>query len=317
MKKTIFPLLLLALFFLLLLFPKEVKTGGLDGLFLWYYSVVPILLPFLILSNIMIATDSLSLFLRPLSFLQKRFPGLHPILFYPVFLGLFCGFPMGAKTVADLMHSGKINLKQADLLLPFVNQASPMFLAGFVGIHILKEELSFTKILFYLYLPPLLLLFFRLLLESFFSFFSSQKTSLPFHKKNPNQLTFTQKENSMPLNMEHTIWNSFHIIVVIGIYMMLFSIAVRLCFKLLPKNSLVTFSLCLLEFSTGLNYLSGIPFTDPSVKTGLVLALTSFGGFCTAAQTASLIKDTHISMKSYLFWKLIGALGVFLLYSSS
>ena len=67
MKKMATGFLLLLLFSLLLLFPEEVKTGAQSGLFLWYNSVVPILLPFLILSGVIIGTDSLSLFLQPLS----------------------------------------------------------------------------------------------------------------------------------------------------------------------------------------------------------------------------------------------------------
>ena len=335
MKKTLTGLMLLTLFFLLLLYPEEVKSAALDGLFLWYNSVVPILLPFLILSNLIIGTDSLSVFLHPLSSIQKYHSGFPSALFYPIFLGLFCGFPMGAKISADLIHSHAITPKQGSLLLPVVNQASPMFLAGFVGVHILKNTLSFPKMLFYLYLPPFLFLLIRMILQpskfrasTDFGSLSAQipdspKGSFRDCKQSPRSHasmdfgSLSAQKNSMSPNLEHTIWNSFHVIVTIGIYMMLFTIASRLCMKLLPQNQHLSILLCSLEFSTGLNQLAALNLASSIVKTGLILALTSFGGFCTAAQTSALIKDTGISMKAYLFWKFLIASGVFLLYSSS
>ena len=307
MKKIITGFSLLFFMFLLLLFPEQVKAGSLDGLFLWYNSVVPILLPFLILSNIIIATDSLSPFLNPLFSIQKKHKRFQPLLLYPVFLGLFCGFPMGAKTIADLIRSEKMSIRQGNLLLPVVNQASPMFLAGFVGVHILNKQLSLFQILYYLYLPA----FFSLILRLLFS-----KEDRTVNSRSASSV-LPENKNSMSLNLEHTIWNSFYVIVIIGIYMMLFSVASRLCMELLPKNNGVSILLCSLEFSNGLNQLSKLTFLNPVTKTGLLLALTSFGGFCTAAQTSTLVKETGVSMKSYLFWKFLIALFVFFLYSSS
>lgn len=307
MKKIITGFSLLFFMFLLLLFPEQVKAGSLDGLFLWYNSVVPILLPFLILSNIIIATDSLSPFLNPLFSIQKKHKRFQPLLLYPVFLGLFCGFPMGAKTIADLIRSEKMSIRQGNLLLPVVNQASPMFLAGFVGVHILNKQLSLFQILYYLYLPA----FFSLILRLLFS-----KEDRTVNSRSASSV-LPENKNSMSLNLEHTIWNSFYVIVIIGIYMMLFSVASRLCMELLPKNNEVSILLCSLEFSNGLNQLSKLTFLNPVTKTGLLLALTSFGGFCTAAQTSTLVKETGVSMKSYLFWKFLIALFVFFLYSSS
>ena len=121
----------------------------------------------------------------------------------------------------------------------------------------------------------------------------------------------------MPLNLEHTIWNGFYVVVIIGIYMMLFTIAAKLCKKLLPSSQIISVLLCSLEFSSGLDQLASLTFLDSELQTGLILALTSFGGFCTAAQTYTLVKETGISMESYLFWKLLIAIGVFILYSSS
>lgn len=303
MKKAVTAFGLLILFFLLLLFPDSVKIGAERGLSLWYHSVVPILFPFILLSNLMISTESLGFFLQPFFFLSKKCPDLNPWIFYPLFFGLFCGFPMGAKTISDLLEQGHLTQKEAAFLLPLVNQASPMFLAGYVGIHILKKELSFPEIIFFLYFP--VLLFFSIYL--FFSF--KKRTS-----GSPVFLS-SKKKNSMSPTSEHTIWNSFTVIVTIGIYMMIFSIAVELCRRLLPESPLCSLLLCSLEFSSGLDQIRQLTFLTYKEQTGFILALTSFGGFCTAMQTHDMIRHTGLSTKSYLFQKLSLAAVVFLLYS--
>lgn len=314
MKRFVTALLLTGIFFLLLLFPEQVKSGALEGLSLWYTSVIPILLPFLILSNVMISTDSFSFFLRPLLSANKKKTEGNPWIIYPVFLGLFCGFPMGAKAVTDLIQNNRMTIREGTLLLPIVNQASPMFLAGYVGVHILKGEISFPLMLFYLYLPPFIMFLFVFVL--FRRSLSLYPKFVLSSKEIKSSSSVLKNKNSMSLNLEHTIWNAFTVIVTIGIYMMLFNIAARLCTILLPKSPFLSVLLCSLEFSTGLNQLSSLNFTDPVLKNGLILALTSFGGFCTAAQTHSIIRETGISMKSYLFWKFLLAMTVFFLYSS-
>ena len=229
---------------------------------------------------------------------------------------------MGAKTIKDLIHSKSLTVKEGNLLLPLVNQASPMFLAGFVfgGLWAfipaflkVKFGTNETLVLYYLYLPPVICLLFRFL----FSFLLSPVKKERNHSKKKVIQSFTKNKNSMPLNLEHTIWNGFYVVVIIGIYMMLFTIAAKLCKKLLPSSQIISVLLCSLEFSSGLDQLASLTFLDSELQIGLILALTSFGGFCTAAQTYTLVKETGISMKSYLFWKLLIAIGVFILYSSS
>lgn len=303
MKKAATALGLLILFFLLLLFPDSVKIGAEQGLSLWYHSVVPILFPFVLLSNLMVSTESLGFFLQPFFFLSEKWPGLNPWIFYPLFFGLFCGFPMGAKAISDLLEQGHLTRKEASFLLPLVNQASPMFLAGYVGVHILKKELSFLEIIFFLYFPVFLIF-------SIYFLFKSKKGI------SGRAVSFsTKKKNSMSPSSEHTIWNSFTVIVTIGIYMMIFSIAVELCHRLLPERPLGSLLLCSLEFSSGLDQIRQFTFLTHKEQTGFILALTSFGGFCTAMQTHDMIHHTGLSTKSYLIRKFLLAAVVFLLYS--
>ena len=47
--------------------------------------------------------------------------------------GWLGGYPMGAKTAADLYRAGRITKKQGNRLLLLACAPSPMFLTGFLG----------------------------------------------------------------------------------------------------------------------------------------------------------------------------------------
>lgn len=317
MKKIGISLLLCLLFLLFLFFPEVTKTGAQEGLALWYRSVVPILFPFLILSNLMLLHNSFFWFLQPFFLLNRWFPTLNPWYFHALILGFFCGYPMGAKAISDLLAANKISLTEGKRLLPLVNQPSPMFLAGYLGIHILEGQFSFFEIIGLLYGPPLLLfiLFFLSSLRKKNTSISSSSSGSSFDEKNAFSV---QKKNSMPQSMEHTILSSFSVIVTIGVYMMLFTVLSHLLLTLFPHSLPLTLASCFLEFSTGLHRLKQLSFLAAPWKTSLLLALTSFGGLCTAAQTASILEDTGITIQSYLLQKIALAFLVFwLAYASS
>lgn len=56
-----------ALLLYMLLFPKKVLADSLAGLDLWFHTVLPSLLPFMILSNVLIGANVVSQLMRPFS----------------------------------------------------------------------------------------------------------------------------------------------------------------------------------------------------------------------------------------------------------
>ncbi|MGN1145963.1 MAG: nucleoside recognition domain-containing protein, partial [Acetatifactor sp.] len=84
------------------------------GLELWYTKMIPALLPFMIISGIMVRlhlTESFSTVLypvvRPLFQVSKN-------VCYAMIMGFLCGFPMGAKPVYDLYSRQMINKREAE-----------------------------------------------------------------------------------------------------------------------------------------------------------------------------------------------------------
>ena len=130
-SKTI-TLLFLILTGMLLVYPKESLAFSLTGLQLWFNRMVPTLLPFMILSGIMIRLNLTEHVVKIIS------PVLTPLLrislngLYAVTIGFLCGFPMGARVIAQLYASHKLSRAEASYLLAFCNNIGPIYFVSFV-----------------------------------------------------------------------------------------------------------------------------------------------------------------------------------------
>lgn len=128
-------LIFLAIFKLLFLaFPEVVLAASRAGLLLWFNNVMPALLPFIIITNLLMNlgfAELLGKFLAP--FMHKIFnlPGKCSIA---LIAGLTSGYPIGAKTVHELRKNSSISKQNAQHLLAFCNNAGPLFILGVVGI---------------------------------------------------------------------------------------------------------------------------------------------------------------------------------------
>ncbi|MEE1314307.1 MAG: transporter, partial [Faecalimonas sp.] len=150
----------IAFFFVLLCFPKETVSGATSGLLLWFQIVLPTLLPYLIATNLLIQTNSISYISRFSGpFLQRIFR-VSPDGSFAILAGFLCGYPIGAKVSADLVRSHRISEKEGNYLLSFCNNTSPAFLTSYLVLQNLKEEALLLPTLLILFLSPILCSFF-------------------------------------------------------------------------------------------------------------------------------------------------------------
>jgi len=119
LRRWIIPVLIGLFNITLLLYPRVVISAAREGLLLWFLTVLPSLLPFMIATNMLVK----------LGFFRRMNAGLAAFI-----TGLVSGYPMGAKTVGDMCHAGDIEPKTARWLLTFCNNAGPSFIVGAVGI---------------------------------------------------------------------------------------------------------------------------------------------------------------------------------------
>ncbi|MDR3599189.1 MAG: sporulation integral membrane protein YlbJ [Desulfosporosinus sp.] len=115
------------------IYPQEVLSSASGGLTLWWRFVLPALLPFFILSELLMASGFvhflgilLEAFMRPFF----RLPGKAAFV---VAMGFTSGFPMGAVLTAQLRQAGEISREEGERLLAFTNNPSPGFMFGAVA----------------------------------------------------------------------------------------------------------------------------------------------------------------------------------------
>lgn len=110
-----------------------VRAAAAEALALCAGSVIPALFPFLAVSSLLVS----------LGFGQQLSPclsGLMALFRLPgaagsaLLLGLAAGYPVGARTAAELYRSGQLTRNETARLLTFCNNSNPVFLISVLGV---------------------------------------------------------------------------------------------------------------------------------------------------------------------------------------
>ena len=269
--------------------------GVKNGLLLWYDRILPALLPFSIISYILVASDNLSFFSRILHPVIKKLIPVSPDGVYPLLAGFLFGFPLGSKIIGQLSENGQLRSSEAQILLSVCNNISPVFVTSFILYTQLKLSHLSAVTLLILYFPALLLGSILLSTDA-----RRTKDRTAFHaQKQPasgSQMNFKIIDTG--------IMDGFETLTRLGGYIMLFSMIASLLQKLPVPHILTLILTGMVEITNGIAMLpdSGLP---QSVQYVLAVVYTAFGGLSGIAQTSSMIRDTPLSIKHYCIAKLL------------
>lgn len=291
------------LFISMLLSPRSVFSGAEEGLLLWFQIVFPTLFPFMLVSALMLAGGGLSVISGVFGKVFSRIFATSGNGAFAILTGFLCGYPMGAKVTADLLRSGRITRNEGCYLLSFCNNTSPAFIMNFIIWQTLgQEELTVPSLLILFGVPVLLsFLFRRFYLGGEKRFRSPEKND----RQSGNSLDFAVFDSCM--------MDSFEGIVKVGGYIIFFSILIAL-FRESGDALLFQAVLPSLEITNGIVMLHE-NIANPILSYTLIMGLTSFGGFCSVAQTNCMLKGTEIPIFPYIAQKLAAALAAsFLAY---
>lgn len=288
MKKTISLLLLFFGLLLLLFHPIATVNAAALGLTIWYQNILPALLPFAILSDILISSNAFYQIARIL------YPVVRLILpcsrngTFPLMAGYLFGFPMGSRICARMVSEGKLSHEEASIIFIISNNISPVFITSYIVHDMLGADRLVLPTLLLLYVPPLLY------------------GRLAYHRVRQKSW---QKKTAPRLKMDFSIvdagiMNGFEILCKLGGYIMLFSIFTAFLQLYAASHFWQTFLASPLEITNGIARIAAAGYSMRSTYTGMI-ALTSLGGLCGIAQTYSMVAGVHLPMKRYVLVKLL------------
>ena len=310
----IFTLFCCSFLLLLLFYSAECISLASNGLLIWYKNMIPSLFPFMVLSGFMVRSGlslKIGQCLQPVLGLFFRLPSQ---MLYAIFMGFLCGFPMGAKIVADMLEKEQITLKEGEYLLTFCNNIGPLYMLGYV-IPLFGYE-NIGKILGLMYLIPLGYgLGLRYFSPTFSTLYNSKSKSF-----NLSVCSYPKDISLSPnylICFQQSLSSAIEQITILGGCMVFFN-----CLLIFPKmlenlfsnttfwiNSSLLNSIfsSLIEIGGGLKLLS-LDFTimnNHPAYLYLPLALLTIGGLSCIAQTYFITKNTGLKISTYIKHKII------------
>lgn len=276
-NKLTFSILFIIIIVYLLLHPEMVFLSASRGLLLWFHTLLPTLLPFLILTSIV----------------NEILPRNHHFIrIFVMMSGILCGFPLGAKLCSEAACSEKLTKKEAQYLLPLCNLASPSFIITYIlykTMHITEELYLWIGVI---YLPVVI----------------TAVLTRPYYGAFPH---VTQEEKTTPGKsfslslLDESIMNGFEVLTKLGGYIILFSILSEAMksSSFIGQGAAAILSV-LFEITTGSQLLmEQIPQKETLAR--LLIPAVQFGGLSFLLQTKSMIQKSGLQILPYIITKAI------------
>lgn len=286
----------LLLIIIILSKPEATFQYAYEGLYQWAAKMVPTLFPFMMISSIMVYSGADQELGRMLSHILKKIYKYNSYGLYAIFMGFFCGFPMGAKVVSDLYEQRKINQSEASTLLTFCNNIGPAYFMGII-IPILHEcgYHNTLPFVFGMYGIP--------------AIYGIVMGRLHAAKFRPSDKSYENDTSRLSLaaTLKKSCIDNTQSLIILGGYIT-FTNAFRIFFDFMPlsasnKNVLSSF----LEIIGGVQAIY-TALLLPEQKIFWIMTALCFGGISCIMQTSSFLEKSGLSIIHYLKHKLITTL---------
>lgn len=313
-KNYLFLILVTFYTFLLLFFPADVITAAKNALKICSSSLIPSLFPFFVCSNIIVNLGGAALLARLLTPVMKPLFNLSGSSALALVMGLISGYPIGAKTAADLYLTGNCSKADCEKVLAFCNNSGPMFILGALGSNALGNP-AIGRLLYFSHILSALsvavIMRFIPTTNTYKKVSSAEKKTLPFGE------IFSDAVSS----------SAMLILSVCG-FVIFFSILISFIEKLNILTALsslgIDYSLLkaviygFFECSGGSINASALECT-PVLKYMLISAILAWSGISVHLQVLGIIKKAKLSSKLYFKGKvlmtIISPVITFLLYN--
>lgn len=314
-KRNIIPIMFLLFTICLIIFSKSNIQAVKKSLNIWFNNVIPSLFPFFIATELLNHTNIPKVFGNIFNKIMRPIFNVPGIGAYALIMGIISGYPIGAKIVTNFRNQNLCTKEEAERLITFTNNSGPLFILGTVGIT-----------LFYDSTIGLLLLFTHILASItvgiIFRFWKSKTKEKRNTYTINNNITF----NSLGEILSKSIISAINSTILIGGFIILFGIILSILqntyilnflkipfipiFNLLNIKTefIVPIFNGILELTNGVAIISSIPSKNLAINIIISAFLLGFGGISIMLQVLSIVSKSDISIKPYIFGKLLQGL---------
>ncbi|MED1741699.1 sporulation integral membrane protein YlbJ [Bacillus swezeyi] len=300
--------------------PQESFDASKSGLAMWWEVVFPSLLPFFILSELLIGfgiVRFVGLLLEPFMRPVFRVPGVGGFV---LAMGMASGNPAGAKLTSRLRQERQISRVEAERLASFTNSSNPLFIFGAVAVGFFHNPSLGVVLAAAHYLGNFAV---GLTMRSYgrkeeIRTARKKKLPLPSIKEALKALHQARLEEKRPLGklLSDAVISSVQTLLMVGGFIILFSVFNNILSVIHMTDILsqaTKMILTALQFPADLDkpLLSGlfeitlgsklVSATDAALlqKAVIVSFILGFSGFCVQAQVAGILAETDIRFKPF------------------
>ena len=250
-----------------ILYPEPVKSGALDGINLCIKTLIPSLFPFMVLTSALLKTART--IPGPLAASFRKVCGIPNGMENIFLISLLGGYPVGAKLTSQTYKSKSLNKSIAQRMLGFCNNAGPAFIFGVIG-----SMFSSPWI-------PTAIWLIHIITAIITGCLLPKTDNISIRK-------LTDINSSSNTLIEQSVQTMGIICGWVILFRILISyITTFIPATVSPESTVIIAGM--LELSNGCIQLEQI--NDPAMRFIICNLIVSFGGFCVAMQTASVVKE--------------------------
>lgn len=303
-------ILIFAIMAIIISNPKQFSSGTISGLKLFFYSVLPGLFPFMLLTKLITEIGFLFKITPKLDKFSKAAFGTSGVSLYAFFMSILSGYPIGAKIIADLYQKQLITDEEAKKMSIFCTTSGPIFVIGTVGAIMFQS----FKIGIIIYISHILS---SIVMGICYNILTKKQSITP-SKTTTQQLYFQNNndKNILSLCINQTINSLF----VVGAYITIFYLIAELLESfnfitimagifekiLSPLNinkiQIQGFLHGILEVTRGAKELSVYPSV---ISVCLCCGIISFSGISINCQMLSFLKTAKIKAHNFILSKCV------------
>ena len=308
LQDFVFTALIFAIMLIIISSPKRFTSGTISGLKLFFYSVLPGLFPFMLLTKLLTEIGFLYKTTSKLDKFSRKIFGTPGVSIYALSMSVISGYPIGAKIISDLHEKKLITEQDAKKMSIFCTTSGPIFIIGSVGTMMFGN----IKIGIILYVSHIIS---SIVLGIIYNLFSKEHSCKNTIIHNPQIQTYSKQENIFAKCVSETINSLF----VVGAYITIFYLISEMfdAFNIFESLTTITSKLLyfsqirpetikgffygMIEVTRGCKELSTI--ASP-LSVSICSGILSFSGLSIIMQSMSFLKNAKIKMCSFVLSKL-------------